>query len=93
MTDKSWADLARSTREALRLLGYDIAPQCLPGEPGECGGSFAQHAGAHLATIMAVSRHHLAHLGPSFQVMIDEIYDHASREIDCGEIHLPGKDP
>jgi len=72
-TDASWAGVARSTREALRLLGHDIGPDCLPGEPDACSGSFTQHAVAHFATIAAIVDHQMGHLGPAFNGMFAEI--------------------
>lgn len=57
----TWESLAVATRDALRLLGYD-GPDCLPGEPGACGGTFYQHVAAHLGALSAVVDHHLAHV-------------------------------
>jgi hypothetical protein len=80
VSDQNWADLARASRDALGLLGYGISPRCLPDEPGACGGTFAQHVMAHLATLMAVAEHHLSHLGaPAEQVA--EIYERAVAEL------------
>lgn len=61
--DEEWAPIARSSREALALLGYNIGPKCLPGEPEFCGGSWAQHTMAQMGAIKAVADHHLSHLG------------------------------
>lgn len=71
--DASWAAVARDTREALRYLGHPIEPMCLPGELQECGGSYAEHAAAQLATIIAIARHQLAHLGAEWQPLVDEV--------------------
>lgn len=62
MTDNSWRLLAQSSRQCLDLLGYSIKPLCLPDEPDACGGTFAQHTAAHLATLLAVIHHQLEHL-------------------------------
>lgn len=76
MADTDWADLARSSRSALSLLGYRLDSECLPGEPDECGGSFAAHAAVHLVSIRAVANHHLNHLGgmrgSTFETSIEE---------------------
>lgn len=61
--DESWKRVAESSRECLALMGYPIDPRCLPGEPGACGGTFAEHAMAHMATLKAVCDHQLDHLG------------------------------
>lgn len=79
--DSTWAPLAHSTREALALLGYDILPRCLPDEPAACGGTFAQHTAAHLATMRAVVEHHVTHLGPSWRPMLEEIQATAAEEV------------
>lgn len=85
MSDQAWAELAQGSREALRQLGYTITPQCLPGEPDECGGTFAQHAMAHLATLKAVADHHLMHLGPDWTELHGEIYWDVRAELEnCG---------
>jgi len=63
--DEKWAAVAIASREALALLGYEIGPRCLPGEPDHCGGGWADHAGAQLATLIAIARHELVHLGQS----------------------------
>jgi hypothetical protein len=57
-----WEQVARNSRQALALLGYPIASNCLPGEAEPCGGTFAEHAMAHLATLKAVCDHQLDHL-------------------------------
>lgn len=72
-TDASWAAVARDTREALRFLGHDIGPNCLPGEPEACGGTFTQHVVAHFAMIAAIVDHQMWHLGPAFASMFAEI--------------------
>lgn len=79
--DNTWAPLAHSTREALALIGYDIVARCLPDEPEACGGSFAQHTAAHLATMRAVIEHHVTHLGPAWRPMLQEIQAHAAEEV------------
>lgn len=67
--DTAWAPLARTSRDALGLLGHPILPECLPGEGAPCGGTFAEHAAAHLATLQAVITHHLEHLQPPEDMM------------------------
>ena len=81
MGDESWAKLARNSREALRLLGYDVEPVCLPGEADPCGGSFAQHAMANLGALKAVADHHLWHLGGLGQAH-GEIYWNIRRDLE-----------
>ena len=81
-TDESWAPVARDTREALRLLGRPIEPKCLPDETDPCGGTFAIHAMAHLASIKAICDHQLGHLGPQFNDAHGEIYWHVRNELD-----------
>lgn len=74
-SDDNWADLARSSRAALALLGYRLDSECLPGEPDRCGGSFAAHAAAFLVSIRAVANHHLDHVngvrGSTFESSIE----------------------
>lgn len=84
MPDDAWQPLAERSREALRLLGYDVAVLCMPGEPEPCGGSFAQHTAAHMAAIKAVTDHHLAHLGPGVVAPIFGVtYDSVAAELAC----------
>jgi hypothetical protein len=71
--DPTWAPLATSTRQALRLLGWD-GPDCLPGEPEACGGSYAEHAAAHLAALRAVVEHRITHLGAWSDPLVSEVY-------------------
>jgi hypothetical protein len=63
--DLAWRQVAEAAREALGLLGYPIAPACLPHEAQPCGGGYAGHAAAHLAALNAVADHQLHHLGYS----------------------------
>jgi len=81
-SDQSWAEVARATRDALALLGRPITPRCLPDEADPCGGTFADHAAAHLATIKAVADHQLLHLGPEYGPAHSEIYWEQ-----CAELH------
>lgn len=83
-TDESWADLARSTRDALALLGYPIGDRCLPDEPDPCGATFAQHTAAHLGKIGAAAAHHAAHLGARFDTLISAVYRDAETEFSSG---------
>lgn len=80
--DEAWRSLAHGSREALLQLGYGIAPRCLPDEAEACGGTFAEHAVAHLATLQAVTGHHLAHLDPP-PMMTAQISAEAAKYIDC----------
>jgi hypothetical protein len=79
--DKTWADVARDTRAALALLGHPIDPLCLPDEIGACGGTFSQHAAAHLATIVAIADHQIKHLGPGYRGMVNDVYNETIREM------------
>ena len=81
--DAEWEPLARSSRDALALLGYTITVRCLPGEPDACGGTFAQHAAAHFGTMQAVIEHHLGHFGddPKWAAMVDDVRRHAAEEV------------
>jgi hypothetical protein len=81
--DETWTEVARASREALALLGYSISPRCLPDEPEACGGTWAQHAIAHFATIRAIADHQLAHGDPA-GMMAWEIYTHAQEELSEG---------
>jgi hypothetical protein len=78
--DAAWAGVALGSRQALEHLGWNILPRCLPGEPEACGGSFCQHAAAHLATLQAVVERHMSHLGPEYKAMTAEVYVHAVEE-------------
>lgn len=84
--DEAWEPLARASRDALALLGYDYAPRCLPGEPDNaaCRGGFADHVLAHMATIKAVADHHLSHLQAPGH-LVEEIYAGIAAEIDCAK--------
>lgn len=81
--DEKWRDLAVAGRDALRLLGYDIEPACLPDEAAPCGGTFYQHSIAHMATLAAMAEHHRRHLhSPIMQASYQEIYEHELIELD-----------
>lgn len=84
--DESWAEVARDSREALALLGRATGPRCLPGEPdhGRCGGTFAQHACAHLAALKAIADHELSHLGPAWAPEIFAIYNRERGKLEAG---------
>lgn len=83
IADEAWAEVARASRDALELLGRGL-PRCLPGEPEACGGTFAQHACAHLATLKAVADHQLGHLGPDCADMHGDVYRHERGELEAG---------
>jgi hypothetical protein len=80
--DEDWAEYARATREALRLLGRPIEPRCLPDEAEPCGASFALHAAAHLATIKAIADHQFTHLGPDFGRVHGDVYWNTRHELE-----------
>jgi len=80
VSDENWQALAEASREALSQLGYHVGPECLPGEPDACGGSFAEHTAAHLATLQAVIDHHLTHLQPP-PGLVDELHAAALAEL------------
>jgi hypothetical protein len=82
--DETWADVARNSRAALALLGWPIEPLCLPDELDACGGTFSQHAASHLAVLAAIAAHQLSHLGPAFDAMAAEIYDHSIADLKAG---------
>ena len=48
-------------RRALEELSWPV-PRCLPGEPGECGGTDAEHAAGYLGALRAVVEFRTAHL-------------------------------
>lgn len=79
--DEGWRDVALATREALRILGYPIGPQCLPDE-NPCGGTWAQHALAHFATLRAIADHQAAHLGDDLRPMYEEIRQSVAFDLD-----------
>lgn len=78
-----WRAVAEATREALALLGY-ATPACLPGEPGECGGSDAEHAAANLGALRAVVEHRITHLGPCSRPLVDEVAARIRAELAAG---------
>jgi hypothetical protein len=90
--DEAWRPLAEGTRAALANLGYVITPLCLPGEPEACGGSWAQHAAAHLAVLQAVTAHHFDHLGgvPDWARAITLT---ACQDLGCSMGQAPAPDP
>lgn len=88
--DQKWADLARASRDALARLGYPVLPRCLPGEPDACGGTFREHAASHLASILAVTDHHLQqHVKPP-EKFVAGVYQETG--IDCQVTCRPGQD-
>ena len=78
--DAAWANLANASRGALALLGHQIGPLCLPGEPDACGIGYELHALAHLAALAAVVDHHLEHLGGMDSPTVSDIYLHTAAE-------------
>lgn len=84
ISDESWAEVARDTRTALELFGRAIATRCLPGEPDFCGGTFAQHAAAHLGALKACADHQLSHAGPDLAGMALEVYRRELAELEAG---------
>jgi hypothetical protein len=67
----TWREVAEAARGALALLGW-ASPDCLPGEPEECGGSDAEHAVAYLGALRAVVEYRITHLGPGARALIEE---------------------
>jgi hypothetical protein len=82
---EAWEELAVSSRSALRLLGYG-GPACLPGEPDACGGTFYEHAVAHLGALRAIVDHHLTHVNPSARSLIAAVAEAAvAKDLDLCE--------
>jgi hypothetical protein len=79
----SWRAVAEATRETLARLGYPV-PACLPGEPGECGGSDAAHAAANLGALRAVVEYRITHLGPGARLLVDEVAARIGAELAAG---------
>jgi hypothetical protein len=80
----SWAMVARETRDALALLGYPIERLCLPDEIDPCGGTYSQHAAAHLATISAIVSHQIDHLGHGYRGLVSDVYQNEIKTIRAG---------
>lgn len=78
--DAKWEPVARGALVAMRALGYD-APDCLPGDPEQCGGTFAQHAMASLGALHALADHHLKHMG-EFGKQADEVRGRIAADLD-----------
>lgn len=94
-----WKEIAEATRRALHDLHHEV-PQCLPGEPEACGGSFAHHTLANLATLRARVDYEIEHLGEKAQPTVHQIYSNVLEmlhgESGCGipdHQPVPGKDP
>ncbi|HUN38327.1 MAG TPA: hypothetical protein VMU95_40570 [Trebonia sp.] len=89
--EESWRDVAVSTREALRLMGYQRTGRCFPGEPFHdlCGRGWPEHAMAMLATVKAVAEHQLQHLAPPAS-RLDLVYKGVARELVEGCCCEPG---
>ena len=85
VADSDWAAVAKSTRTALAHLGYPIMSRCLPDED-PCGGSWAEHAAAHLATIQAVADHQLGHLQPPGE-LVEAVYRPVAAELERRDGH------
>jgi hypothetical protein len=86
LDDEHWRPLAEQTRAALAHLGYDIGPNCLPGEPDYCGGSNAGHAVAHLAALTAAVNHQLAHLTVAYGIAQVADWGGAAYTLTSGEL-------
>jgi hypothetical protein len=78
--DRAWKEPAEKTRQALGLLGYPLGPRCLPGEPQACGGSYSEHAFAHLVALKAVADHQLSHLG-EWNGAYEHVYDWTAADV------------
>jgi hypothetical protein len=88
--ERKWAEVGRSTRGALLLLGYPEMPECMPGEAHACGAPAQLHALAYLATLRAVVDHQLDHCGADPAVTA-EIYQHTKYALEadpgCQGVH------
>ena len=78
-----WRPVAEATRSALAQLGYPV-PACLPGEPGECGGSDAGHAAANLGALRAVVEYRITHLGPEARPLAGAVTARVRAELAAG---------
>jgi hypothetical protein len=80
--DEAWKEAAENSREALSLMGYHVGARCLPGEPDQCGGTYAEHAMAQMVTLKAICDHELdQHLGPDPRA--GKIYDKVFLELNA----------
>lgn len=57
----SWQKYAEHLRNILELCGVGCG-QCLPGEPEECGHSYADHCVSYLAALQAKAEDGLEHM-------------------------------
>lgn len=89
MSDQDWALLARQSRTALQILGWAIGPPCLPDETSPCGGTWIEHAVAHLVTLCAIAHHQLDH-AQAPDIMIETIYAAQSEQLReaCTKQHI-----
>lgn len=58
----TWIEYAQDLRETLEDWGVTI-PRCLPGEPGACPGSAAEHVLSYLAAIKARAEFAIREMG------------------------------
>lgn len=58
---ESWAADAHRYREVLKMLGHK-SPDCMPGEPEECGGTYAEHCIGYLGALKARVQFGINHL-------------------------------
>ncbi len=94
----AWKTVAEDARRALTALHHEV-PQCLPGEPAACGGTFAEHTASYLATLRARVDFEIEHLGQAAQPIVQMVYRHMITEIrgreGCGDPEhqpVPGKE-
>lgn len=92
-SDESWAKVARSSRDALALVGHPIGPRCMPDEAEPCGATFAMHAMANFAVLKAIADHQLTHLGARYIEAHAEIYMDQRAELEriCRLPHPAGE--
>lgn len=57
----AWRELALDLRAALHHAGVYVEP-CGPGEPQDCGGTFAHHCYSYMAALQAKAESGLRHL-------------------------------
>lgn len=65
-SEEEWLTMARYVRHAaLKVLGLEQIPLCLPGEPQECGRGAQQHVLAWAAQLKAAAQHLIEDAAPS----------------------------
>ncbi|MFC1428513.1 hypothetical protein ACEZCY_35665 [Streptacidiphilus sp. N1-12] len=87
---KAWQEYAVDLRALLGQAGV-ATPNCLPGEPDDCGADFAHHCMGYLAALKAKADHALTHMhhgDPAGERAATKLYDHwsaqfAAESVDC----------